>query len=80
MDDGAKQSPSVPVSLSESRFMVSNGHLLVMAGVEGIGLTLIAVMTGAAGIGLTLITLLERVTSGEDGFTSLIDIAVTAGG
>ena len=30
VDDGAKQSPSVPVSLSELRFM--NGLLLVMAG------------------------------------------------
>ena len=73
VDNGAKQSPLVPVSLSESRFM--NGLLLVMAGVEGIGLIFIAVMAGAAGIGSTLIALLERgVTARENGFASLIDI------
>ena len=73
VDNGAKQSPSVLVSLSESRFM--NGLLLVMAGVEGIGLIFIAVMAGAAGIGSTLIALLERgVTARENGFASLIDI------
>ena len=73
MDDGAKRSPLVPVSLSESRFM--NDLLLVMAGVEGIGLIFITVMAGATGIGLTLTALLERgVTAGEDGFTSLIDV------
>ena len=73
VDDGAKRSPSVPVSLSESRFM--NGLLLVTAGVEGIGLIFIAVMAGAAGIGSTLIALLEReVTAGEDGFASLVDV------
>ena len=73
MDDGAKRSPLVPVSLSESRFM--NGLLLVMAGVEGIGSIFIAVMAGAAGIGSTLIALLEGgVTAREDGFASLIDV------
>ena len=41
--------------------MVLNGLLLVMAGVEGIGLTLIA-------------SLERGVTAGEDGFTSLIDV------
>ena len=74
VDNGAKRSPLVPVSLSESRFM--NSLLLVMAGVEGIGLIFIAVTAGAAGIGLTLITLLERggVTAREDGFVLLIDV------
>ena len=73
VDDGAKRSPSVPVSLSELRFM--NGLLLVMAGVEGIGSTFIAVMAEAAGIGSTLIALLERgVIAREDGFASLIDV------
>lgn len=63
--DGAKQSPSVPISLSELRFIVLKGLLSVMAGTAGID---------------QQIALLERgVTAINDGFASLIGIAVAAG-